>query len=136
MPLTKTAKQQAQFQDRDKVSIRCDASQQRLIRELWLRKRITEKQKPYLGDYYGEAFKQFLTKNRVPKVLPQVNRQSTRIHLSPEAKQDLESISIIARKRKQSLSVVLEELLQEYLDKPENFLDSAIYKPQKMERIV
>jgi hypothetical protein len=132
----RTQTQRLQFQERDKIQITCDTEQQKLMREIWLWKRHSQRNKQYLGDYYADAFAEYLIKHRVPKTVPKITRQKTRVHLSPSAKTDLESLGKIARKRKQSKSVIIEEAIQEYLDKPENFLGSQEYTPQKTERIV
>jgi hypothetical protein len=106
------------------------------MRELWkFVSQMPSRHKPFIGDIYEEAFSDFLFTNRIPKEVPRVSRQKSRIMFTEKAIQDLKSIAKIARKRKQSLSAVLEECILQYLSKPENTLSSKEKVIQRKERI-
>lgn len=49
----------------------------------------------------------------------------------------LKAVRLIARKKKKPVSVVLEELLESYLNRPENYLGKGFYErnPRKMENL-
>lgn len=131
----KTKRQRLNFQHRVRCLMTCDAELQNLMRKLWLFKRQVKREKPYLGDYYAEAFEDFLFNNRVPKMVPKVKRQKTRVHLTESASKHLKDMQKIARKRQQPLSVIIEEAIRVYLQKSENLLGSTEYPVEHKEYV-
>lgn len=116
-------------------TLKFSADAQRLMRRLWQTKKSLSKNPQLLGEYYAQAFAAFLYKNRIPKAIAKVSRQATRMYLPEQAVEDLKGMEKIARKRQQTLAVVIEEAVTEYLAKPENYLGSNEYKSQKTERM-
>jgi hypothetical protein len=115
--------------------MKIDRDLQILMRELWFRKRRTNHDASYLGDYYELAFAEFLFKNKIPKTIPRIKRQTTKLMLSNKALADLESMVKIARKRGQTINHLIEEALKEYLSKPENYLGENFKRRERIEHV-
>jgi hypothetical protein len=105
------------------------------MRELWFRKRRTEHDKPYLGDYYAQAIAEYLERNQIPKTVPKRERQTTKVMLVDQAHNDMQSLEKIARKRGQTWNTILENALLEYLEKPENYLGINFRRHEKIEKM-
>jgi hypothetical protein len=95
------------------------------IRTLWVRKRVTDPDLENLGDFYQEAFKEYLEIVKVPKQVRRITRTTARLHVRDEVSEQVQQLQKIAIKRQQPLAVIIEEALQGYLDKPENYLGSG-----------
>jgi pyruvate-formate lyase len=113
-----------------------DSQLRRQMRSLWVRKRVTDPALDNLGDFYEDAFREYLEVVKVPKQVRKVIRQTSRIHARQEVAEQLQQLQRIAIKRQQPLAVIIEEALQRYLDKPENYLGSSNAPRERVERIV
>jgi hypothetical protein len=131
----RTRNQKIAFKSYVKTKVYLDSQVTALMRKLWLFKRQGSAERVNLGDYYAEAFTEFLDKNRIPKVVPKKNRRTSCIALPESAKDAMEGIRKIAKKRNQPTMVVLEECLMEYLNKPDNYLSSDERIVEHVERI-
>lgn len=130
-----TPQQQIQFQEYTKRKMKIDHELGFLMHELWNRKRRTNQNKPYLGDYYEMAFEAYLLKTKIPRVVPKLNRRSTKMLLSARAIECLKFLERIAKKKHQSLATVIEESIRMFLDLPENYLGINFQRKEKIERL-
>lgn len=105
----------------------------REMRELWIRKTVSSGMS--LGDYYKLAFIDYLHVTKIPKQMEKIIRTTARLNVDAETQAMIVDMGRIARKRQQPLCVVIEEALQRYLDKPENYLGKNRVVPTKLERI-
>lgn len=111
---------------RDKVfKINVDKRIHLLMRELTLRKRPETKQS--IAEQYENALREYLERERVPKQIEKITRTSIRFNVTEEFLQLIEALRLIAKKRRQPLPVLLEELCEQYLNKPENYLGKNFY---------
>lgn len=129
-----TPQQELAFKNYTQKKMHLDTNLAILMRELWKRKRRTDTM-VYLGDYYESAFEEYLTKHRIPKTIPKLNRQTRKIMMSLRGLELLVALSKIAKKRNQHLSSIIEESLREFLDKPENYLGLEFIRKEKMQRL-
>lgn len=107
------------------IQMTFDSELRRQMRSLWVRKRVTDPQLDNLGDFYEDAFREYLEVIKVPKQIRKVIRQTVRVHARETVADQLQQLQKIAIKRQQPLAVIIEESLQRYLDKPENYLGSS-----------
>jgi hypothetical protein len=132
----RTPKQKLEFSRYAKTKLYLDNQLTQLMRKLWLFKRQgSSTEMVNMGDHYARAFAEFLDRNRIPKVVSKKSRITTRIALPESAIENLEGIRKIAIKRNQSISLIIEEALTEYLNKPENYLSASERIVERVERI-
>jgi alkanesulfonate monooxygenase SsuD/methylene tetrahydromethanopterin reductase-like flavin-dependent oxidoreductase (luciferase family) len=118
------------------VRMTFDVELRRQMRSLWMRKRITDPELQNLGDAYEQAFTEYLFTERVPKQVRKITRTTARFHVRETVAEQLQQLQKIAIKRQQPLAVIIEEALQRYMDKPENYLGSSEQVRERIERIV
>lgn len=112
-----------------------DENIRRRMRNLWIRKRVTDPDLENLGDFYEEAFKEYLFTEKVPKQVHRRERTTARLHVRESVVEQVKDLHKIAIKRQQPLCVVIEEALERYLNKSENYLGSNQEPKRKVERI-
>ena len=105
------------------------------MRLIWLRKRVTDPQLEMLGDCYEQAFDEYLYTEKIPKQIQKIIRTTNRLHVRESCPEKIQALQKIAIKRQQPLAVILEEALQRYLDKPENYLGSETRTQERLEKI-
>jgi hypothetical protein len=113
-----------------------DEDLRRRMRVLWIRKRVTDPDLSQLGDFYEEAFTEFLHTEKVPKQVKKITRTTARLHVRESVAEQVQDLQKIAIKRQQPLCVIIEEALNRYLDKPENYLGSNEVSKERIERII
>jgi pyruvate-formate lyase len=121
---------------RKAIQMTFDAELRRQMRSLWVRKRVTDPALDNLGDFYEDAFREYLEVVKVPKQVRKVIRQTSRVYAREQVAEQLQQLQKIAIKRQQPLAVVIEEALQRYLDKPENYLGANQAPRERVQRIV
>lgn len=107
----------------------------RQMRLVWLRKKVTNPKLEMLGDCYEEAFDEFLHTEKIPKQIAKITRTTNRLHVRESVPEKVQALHKIAIKRQQPLAVIIEEALQRYLDKPENYLGSGHQTRERLEKI-
>jgi hypothetical protein len=106
------------------------------MRNLWIRKRVTDPELENLGDFYEAAFEDYLFTEKVPKQVHARKRTTARLHVRESVAEQVKDLHKIAIKRQQPLCVVIEEALERYLNRPENYLGSNQEPKQRIDRIV
>jgi hypothetical protein len=112
-----------------------DEDTRRRMRILWIRKRVTDPELENLGDFYERAFFEYLFTEKVPKQVHAKKRTTARLHVREAVTEQVRDLHKIAIKRQQPLCVVIEEALERYLSKSENYLGSNQEPKRKVERI-
>lgn len=103
-----------------RVEMTFDEKLRRSMRDLWHRMRHLSSRHGQLYEYYKEAFKEYLDRNRIPKQMELIKRTTGKLKVDAEMVEYYKGIQAIAYKREQPCAVVIEEALKEYLTKPEN----------------
>jgi hypothetical protein len=106
------------------------------MRTLWYRKRITDPELEHLGDFYQDAFREYLEVTKVPKQVRKITRSTQKLQVREIVAEQVQQLQKIAIKKQQPLAVVIEEALQLYLDKTENYLGSGTEPKERIERIM
>lgn len=121
---------------RDKVfKINVDKRIHLLMRELTIRKRPQTRES--IAEQYENAIREYLERERIPKQIEKITRTSIRFNVTDEFLQLMNALRLIARKRRQPLPVIVEELCEQFLQKPENYLGKNFYaKHQKKIEVV
>jgi hypothetical protein len=104
------------------------------IRHLWIRKKVTTDLET-LGDIYEKAFEEYLFTEKVPKQVVRIDRETTKLKVSENVSKQVKQLERIAIKRQQPLAVIIEEALQRFLDKPENYLGKGHNVSEHVERL-
>jgi hypothetical protein len=117
------------------VQLTFDKTLRAQMRSLWGRKKVTDPNLESLGDFYEQAFEEYLFEVKVPKQIVKITRESARLKVSEKVPEQLQQMQKIAIKRQQPLAVVIEEALQRYLDKPENYLGKGHNVKERLERL-
>jgi len=107
----------------------------RRMRTLWIRKRVTDPNLENLGDFYEEAFKEYLFTEKVPKQVQKFVRTTARLHVRENVAEQVRDLHKIAIKRQQPLCVVIEEALERYLNKAENYMGENQEPRRKVEHL-
>ena len=110
------------FKQRDFIRLTFDQDVRRDMRALWLRKRMVSANHQELEQYYHDALIDFLLENRILKQIRRRKRTQARLLVTDETRRMIKSLEKIARSQQQPLAMVIEEALEKYLDKPENFM--------------
>lgn len=105
------------------------------IRSLWGRKKITDPEIDNLGDVYRKAFTEYLHDVKVPKQVTKIVRETAKLRVPGDVPELVEQLRKIAIKRQQPAAVIIEEALQRYLDKPENYLGKGHDIKERLERL-
>ena len=80
-----------------------------------------------LGAHYAEALRRYIAQHKIPKRIEKVSRDQVILEVPddmPELREQLERLAIA---RQQSVHVILEEAIQEYVDAPENYCGKTFY---------
>lgn len=96
-----------------------------LMRELTLRKRPQTRLS--IAEQYEQAIREYLQRESIPKKIEKITRTSIRYNVTDEFLEMITALRLIARKRRQPLPVIIEELCEQYLQKPENYLGKNFY---------
>lgn len=110
------------FPSRRFIRMSFDMEIRRHMRELWLRKRMMSSNPQELENYYFHAFSQYLDRNRIPKQTRKRTRTQARLLVTEPTATMIKGLEMIARSRQQPLAAVIEQALEEFLDRPENFM--------------
>lgn len=105
------------------------------IRNLWLRKKVTDPMLETLGAVYEQAFTEYLHDVKVPKQVVRIERETAKLKVSETVPGLVAQLQKIAIKRQQPMAVIVEEALQRYLDKPENYLGKGHQIKERLERL-
>lgn len=84
-----------------------------------------------VGVFYHRAISAWLKGKTVPKQLEVIDRHQYRFDVPEELPPLMVALSRIARKRKLELPVLTDEIIEEFLQRPENYLDKEFYKKFK-----
>jgi|SRR5215831_7026853 len=117
------------------IRLTIDKNLRAQMRALSIRKRITEPDLDTLGDFYERAFEEYLTEVKVPKQVTKITRVTNKLKVSENVPKLLTQLQKIAIKRQQPLAVIIEEALQRFLDKPENYLGKGHEIKERLERL-
>lgn len=117
------------------IRLTFDKRVRRDMRSLWVRKKITDPNLETLGDFYEQAFTEYLNDVKIPKQVVKISRETTKLKVSERCTELVKGLQRIAYKRQQPLAVIVEECLQRYLDKPENYLGKEHHVKDQLERL-
>lgn len=113
------------------MKITLDQNLHRQMKELSRRKK--KETGMTIGGFYAEALRRFIEAQKVPKKVERIIRKQFRFDVPAEMPEMIDACIMLARKRKVSVSVVIEEALSEYLSIPENYLGDRFYRGIKKE---
>lgn len=84
-----------------------------------------------VGVYYYHAIKDYLSKHKVPKRLEIIDRHQYRFNVPEDIYPLLSELEKIARNRHLEMYVLMDEVLELWLQRPENYLDAEFYKQNR-----